>query len=364
MKLSTVNTTTCNEDELLICCARVALTADVQDRLEQILRKPLDWQTVLNRSWWHRIRPLTYMHLSAQQAGIVPAAFLELLGQHARELEQRNQNLMKMQRFVSSLFEQSSVQMLVFKGPTLAADAYGDLKLRECGDLDMLIRADDFPRVRQFLTENGFECLWDKADSDRKRQVFACEFRREGVELDVHWDLAPGWRNYHVDFDHLWESGQPFESNCRFTKKLRPEDAVEVLCMHGARHWWERLRWICDIAELVNRGSISDWDRVESTATEGRCHRSVCLGLWLAGDLLGARLPPEIHEKLDRSPVIKRLAAQVGVWLGNAENAAELRKLHDRLLFRLRISDRLRDRIPQIAHYLLTLPSRSLNWNP
>ena len=131
--------------------------------------------------------------------------------------------------------------------------------------------------------------------------------------------------------------------------------------MHGSRHWWERLRWICDIAELVNSGCIADWDRVEATATEGRCHRSVCLGLWLAGDLLGARLPPDIRKKLDGSPVIKRLAAQVGVWLGNAEHAAELRKLPDRFLFRMRLCDRLRDRLPQLAHYLMARPSRSVN---
>ncbi len=56
-----------------------------------------------------------------------------------------------MQRHVSELFEQSSLPMLVFKGPTLAIDAYGDLSLRECGDLDMLIRPDDFPRVKEML---------------------------------------------------------------------------------------------------------------------------------------------------------------------------------------------------------------------
>ncbi len=361
MKYSPVNTTTCTEDALLICCARVSLTDEIQDRLDQLLRQPIDWQRVMDRSWWHRIRPLTYRHLSDQKAGLVPTACLKVLGEHARELELRNVNLMKMQQHVAALFEQSSVPMLVFKGPTLAVDAYGDLKLRECGDLDMLIHRDDFPKVKQLLTADGFECLWDDLDSERKRQVFACEFRREGVELDMHWDLAPDWHNFNVDFNHLWESGLPFESHCQFSRKLRPEDAIEVLCMHGSRHWWERLRWICDIAELVNSGLITDWNRVESTATAGRCHRSVCLGLWLASDLLDAKLPSEIHHKLDRSAVIKRLAAQVGVWLGSAEQAAEVRKLPERFMFRMRICDRLRDRIPQITRYMLTLPKRSMN---
>ncbi len=364
VKLLGANTTTCFEDELLICCARVSQTAEVRERLEQLLREQIDWQTVLDRSWWHRIRPLTYLHLSAQPAGLVPAAFLDELRTHARELAQRNEQLMKMQRHVAALFEQSSLPMLVFKGPTLAIDAYRDLSLRECGDLDMLIRPEDFPRVREILTSNGFACLWDQVASERKRQLFACEFQREGIELDMHWDLAPRWHNYSVDFDLLWESGHPFDSNCHFARKLRPEDAIEVLCMHGTRHWWERLRWICDIAELVNSGSITDWKRVEAQATEARCHLSVWLGLWLAGDVLGANLPPEIQSELDRSHVVKRLAAQVGDWLGNAERAAETRRFPDRFLFRMRLCESWRDRLPQLAHYLVTVPSRRLNWNP
>jgi hypothetical protein len=364
VKLPGSNTTTCDEDELLICCARVSQSEEIKERLDQLLQKQIDWQIVLERSWWHRIRPLTYRHLTAQPPGRVPAAFLEILGTHARELEQRNATLMKMLRHVAGLFEQSSLPMLVFKGPTLAIDAYGDLNLRECGDLDMLVRPDDFPRVKDMLTSNGFACLWDQIASERKRQLFACEFQRDGIELDVHWDLAPGWHNYSVDFDLLWENGKPFEQDCQLTRKLSPEDAIDVLCMHGTRHWWERLRWICDIAELVNSGSIADWNKVEIKSAQTRCHRSVWLGLWLASDLLDANLPPEIQGKLESSPVVKRLAAQVGVWLENAENAADVRKLPDRFLFRMRLCERWRDRLPQLAHYLMTLPSRSVNWNP
>jgi hypothetical protein len=254
--------------------------------------------------------------------------------------------------------------MLVFKGPTLATDAYGDLSLRECGDLDMLICPEDFPRVKEMLISNGFTCLWDQVASERKRQLFACEFQREGIELDIHWDLAPGWHNYKIDFDHWWKSGHPIQPDCHYARKFRPEDAISVLCMHGTRHWWERLRWVCDIAELVNSGSVTDWEWVETTATAARCQRSVWLGLWLASDLLGVNLPPEIQSKLDRSRVVKRLAAQVDVWLGNAEHAAEVRRLSDRFLFRMRLCERWRDRLPQIAHYLLTLPSRRVNCNP
>ncbi|MCA9138717.1 MAG: nucleotidyltransferase family protein [Planctomycetales bacterium] len=364
MKSSSSNAATQIEDELLNCCARVSASQAVRQRLDELLRQPIQWQRVLDRSWWHRIRPLTYYHLREQPTSVVPTAFLEVLARQAHELEQRNVQLMKMQRHVASLFEQASIPMLVFKGPTLATDAYGDLSLRECGDLDMLIRPDDFPRLKEVLKSEGFSCLWDEIDSDRKRQLFACEFRRDGVELDIHWDLAPAWHNYRVDFDQLWASGNPFDSGSSYSRKLRGEDLLEVLCMHGTRHWWERLRWICDIAELVNSGHIADWKHLERQSTESRCHRSVLLGLWLAGNLLDAKLPREIRSELESLPVVQRLGDQVGVWLEKAEHAADVRKLPDRFMFRMRLCERWRDRLPQIAHYLVTLPSRSVNWNP
>lgn len=333
-------------------------------RLERVLQRPIDWQQVLDKSWWHRVRPLTYRNLSQQSSGLVPAAVLEVLGSQTQELEARNARLFEMLRRVCELFDQASLPMLVFKGPTLARDAYGDLGLRECGDLDLLIRPEDFEQVREMLGDAGFSCLWDQEDSSRKRQVFACEFRRDGVELDVHWDLAPRWLNYEVDFDLLWDNGTSVFSEFPWTRKLQAEDSLQILSMHASRHWWDRLRWICDIAELVNSGKIRDWDVVEAHSTDWRCSRSVWLGLWLASSLLDAKLPTEIRQNVDRFPAIERLGSQVNDWLRQGETAIDTRNLPVRFMFRMRLCDRWRDRIPQISHYLATLPSRRLHWNP
>ena len=197
------------------------------------------------------------------------------------------------------MFEAASVSALVFKGPTLAQDAYGDLCLRECGDLDLLITSDEFPQVEEMLRAHGFKSWWDREQGNR--QVFACEFERNGATLDVHWHLAPDWLNYRIDFQDLWTGGQPLLENGDRFRKLRAEDAISVLCIHGTKHWWERLRWICDVAELVNSGMITDWDRVEATAAETRSTRSVYLGLWLSprpprGESAGGR-PPEDQEQ-------------------------------------------------------------------
>ncbi len=356
MDVANVNATTRHEDELLLCCARVSPGLNAQTRLTQLLQEPLDWQIVLERCWWHRIRPLTFSHLRSQPVGLVPSEFLEELGFYVNELAERNQRLAKLLDEVTDLFENSELRMLVFKGPTLTMDAYGDPSLRECGDLDLLVHRDDFPRAMELLQSHGFTPAFDEFEGRRTQQVFACDLQRDGLALDVHWHLTPGWLNYQVDFDRLWENGLPLSAKGEVARKLRPEDSLVVLSIHGTKHWWERLRWVCDVAELVNRGKVSDWDRVEAEATRTRSLRSVALGLWLAADLLSAELPESVAGELGQSQVVKRLASQVRDWLGRGELGGESRRLDERFLFRMGVCERVRDRLPQLAKYLLSRP--------
>jgi hypothetical protein len=341
-------------DELLVCCARVSQNVETQARLSQLVREPLDWPYVLSKSWWHRVRPLVHRHLSSLPAELIPDEVLKELLNQATELAARNLRLASALTEVAGMFEQRQLRMLVFKGPTLSEDAYGNLGLRECGDLDMLVHPDDVPSVQKMLVENGFTSAWDQLE--RKRQAFGCEFLRNGTELDVHWDLAPGWFNYRVDFDRLWTAGTGLETSFTFARKLSPENAVLVLCIHGTKHWWERLRWICDIAELVNSSPGMHWDRVYAGAERANARRTVELGLRLAADLLSAKLPEHVSQHLNRSPVAQRQSSQVIAWLARGESGAAQRRLRERFLFRLRLCERARDRLPQLVHYLWAAP--------
>ena len=352
---SVVDASTSLEDELLRCCARVSPGKEAERRIAELLRQPLDWEVVLDRAWWHRIRPLTLNHLRAQQSvGTVPEHVFAELGEHASELSQRNRRLSRALAEVAGYFEDAGLSGLVFKGPTLTEDAYGDLDLRECGDLDLLVRKEDFPHVAEMLTSHGFRSSWER--DDVSRQVFACDFERSDATLDVHWNLSPQWLNYRVDFGRLWDRGAPLSASGQWMRKLKPEDAVVVLCIHGTKHWWERLRWICDVAEVVNKGLVTDWEDVERAAVHARCLRSVSLGLWLASDLLSADLPTEVTRRLERRSGIKRLGSQVRAWLGHAEQGQEMRKLRERFLFRMGVCERMRDRVPQIVQYLVARP--------
>jgi hypothetical protein len=98
-----------------------------------------------------------------------------------------------------------------------------------------------------------------------------------------------------------------------------PEDLLVYLCAHGAKHVWEKLIWIVDVAGLIHRHPNPDWDRVYELAVEQRCERVLFLGLRLARDMIGASVPYEMERLMDSDPESGRLAVKVIERLFNSQ---------------------------------------------
>ncbi len=128
-----------------------------------------------------------------------------------------------------------------------------------------------------------------------------------------------------------------------------------VLCAHGAKHLWERLEWICDVAELLRRVPLSDGDGLLERARALGAERMLLLGLRLAVDLLGAPLPERLQRNVAANPVVAALAEQVRERLfrhtpGALPDPWELRAFH------LRVRERWRDRA-RYVWYVVTTPN-------
>jgi hypothetical protein len=67
-----------------------------------------------------------------------------------------------------------------------------------------------------------------------------------------------------------------------------------VLCVHGSKHAWEQLKWVCDVAEVIRSHPNLDWERIFSNALNWRCLRLVYMGLSLAHLVLDAPLPEAV----------------------------------------------------------------------
>ena len=72
---------------------------------------------------------------------------------------------------------------------------------------------------------------------------------------------------------------------------MSAEDLLMVLCVHGSKHCWERLTWVCDVAEMVRANPELGWEGILDRSGALHISRAVLLGLDLAKSLLDAPLP-------------------------------------------------------------------------
>jgi hypothetical protein len=85
--------------------------------------------------------------------------------------------------------------------------------------------------------------------------------------------------------------------------------------MHGSKHWWRRLNWLSDIAALLHVYPTLDWPRIVQETDAWGIRRMVFLGLFLAHELLQARLPDNIWVQVKEEPQVPKLAALVQTML-------------------------------------------------
>jgi len=83
------------------------------------------------------------------------------------------------------------------------------------------------------------------------------------------------------------------------------------LCIHSTSHCWEKLEFICSVAEIVKSGKIDDWIEVEKKAGLLKCKKMMYLGLALARDLFDAVLQKDLDNRVSNAPFVISLEKQV-----------------------------------------------------
>jgi hypothetical protein len=338
---------TAREDRLVLCCARVNGTAETAGQIRTLLAHDLDWGRVRRVAGRHGVLPLLYRHLRATCPEAVPRAFLDQLKDYF--LRNTSRNLFLADKLLQLLraFEGHDIPAVPYKGPVLAALAYGHLGLREFCDLDLFVREEDLRKATEVLRALGFRLA---VPLPRGREA-ACAreagelplLHPDGTFVELHATLLR--RDFHFPLDRRSLERQLGRVALvgKDVLTFSPEHHLLFLCAHGAKHLWVSLGWVCDIAELIRVQPDLNWDQFFARAKDLRSERMLFLGLLLARDLLQAALPEEVvrRARADRTAhtlagqVSRRLFQDVDTAPGGLESA----------LFHLRVRERPRDGI-------------------
>ncbi len=271
------------------------------------------WEALLPRATDLAVSPLVYAAIRpyADRLGVPPAVY-QTLHNHYAENGLRNLALYQRLRTVVQGLQRRGFAIIVLKGAYLAQGVYRDPSLRLMSDIDLLVKPEDVARLRDLFHELGYapvpsaEPVGDAPHHDQ----FA--HPTSPPDFELHWSLVSAGQLFQVDHQGLWERAVKTSIAGLPVQVLSPEDMVLHLCLHTSyQHVFDRfsLRCLCDIQRCLRHyGDNVDWDQVCRRAAEWRCTRNVHLTLLLAGELLGAAVPPTALADLRPAEFDDRLA--------------------------------------------------------
>jgi hypothetical protein len=272
------------------------------------------------------VMPLVYRYLTSELGGTLPAEATSGLRRAFYGNSVRNLHLARELVRLTTLLEQGGVEPLALKGPALATAAYGAVTMRQFNDLDLLVRKGEVRRAADILLAAGYapRAGYRLADLDRPG-AYEIAMVRTGalMEIDLHWRLIPPYFPLALDSEDLWRRAVRIEVEGAPVRTLTPADHLLYLCAHGAKHGWQALGGICDLAELIRATSRApaptlsqsssqvpyiDWDELSARAEQAAAHRALELGVLLAHELLDAAVPAGILAAARRERAVVRAA--------------------------------------------------------
>lgn len=344
------------ETKLLLCCTRTCMEPKTAECVRQLLKATIDWNYLIQAASCHGTLPLLYRNLNKLCPDEVPNTTLNQLKSVFYALAWRNLYLTGELLRLLALFRNRGLRAFPFKGPVLAATAYGNLSLRHFGDLDILMPRENIPAAKDILVRQGYcpkfqftpseEAAYLRSHHDYKFVRF-----KDGLIVEIQWGVTQWSFPFPIDFEELWRHRKEVCLAGSTVFNLSLEHTLLILCVHGTKHRWEQLLWICDVAELINayRQRI-DWERLMKRARTLGGLRMLLLGLFLAHDLLGAALPENVLKKIRDGRHIKYLASRVQAWLFR-EMSQPVRLSDERPFFYLQVREKLGDKIALVWKY-------------
>ena len=268
----------------------------------------LDWEYVCRIARRHGVVPSVARYLEQNDELEAPDGVCERLTGAAGQIHRQNLQYAGTLHRVLRVFDENGVRAIAFKGPTLAAVAYGDLGLRQFGDLDFLVLREDLPAGATALESIEFERETDLGPYSIAELVrgtrgvetsteLAFVDPRSNVEVELRFTQGDRHGGGTIDVPALYRNRTDASVGGQSAPVLSPTDRLVVLSAHGGKHNWRRLEWIVDLAVAASVGD-SDWQVANKRASARDTHREFLLGVLLVTQLFDLEVPAAVAREL------------------------------------------------------------------
>lgn len=319
-----------------------ASCADWQEgvaRTQPLLDSNIAWDRVLRLADRHGTDSLLYQNLSRLHEA-VPSAVIATLRERYETNVRKALFLTRELIRIGDALDSLGIEVVPYKGLVLSEVYYGDMAMRQSGDIDLLVRRHDVARIKEAVGDLGYTtrvAISENAQEDYLYSGYEYTFDSPAGcnVLELQWALQPRFYAVDFDMDGLFTRAVEVTVAGRKLKTPSAEDLLLVLSVHAAKHVWGRLIWLCDIAQILKREELN-WDWIQARAKEFGVERILHITLLLTERLLKASIPNQMESAVRSDRAALAFVDEIEQSLLGGVHYEEPQISYFRLMMRLR----------------------------
>lgn len=288
--------------------------------MASLLEAGLDWDVLVELADEHGVQGLLTQRLQKTGFQHVPAKVRERLQSRMRAQLIFTLSMTAELFRVLEDFSKAGIETILVKGPLVSLLAYGDPAVRSFVDLDLIVRHEQILEASRRMVALGFEADVPEAAIVAGKIPGEYLFTRPGTKqlIELHTERTFRYYPKAMRIADLYTRKRQVLLDGRKVPGLSLEDELVLNCIHGTKHFWERLMLVADVAAMVARHPQIDWNKARKWAEEVGAARMLRAGLQLGAMALGAEVPEAMAEEVKRDGRTKSLCGQVARWLPQA----------------------------------------------
>ena len=296
--------TRCPELQFLLCCSHSELNKKQLILAKEIIEKKINWDLFTKLTLNHGMAPLVSRNVIKHFSKTVPEENKAVLRNFMIASTQSNLSLLKELINIFKLLTQNNIQCIPFKGLIVAQHIYGDFSMRKCGDIDILVKYDDFIKAKSIFLSQGFQQTLDEQDEFDYLQMGLFHDSRK-INIDLHYGIPP--KEVGIKASKLFTNVSYISIGNNNINTLSSIDMFLVLCINATKEYWNQSVYrYCDIHEFLKNNAI-DWDLLLKRANALKCKRMLYTALLVCRDLFAIPEEPDIVNKINSIPELKKI---------------------------------------------------------
>ena len=285
--------------QFIILCCKSDIDENDINAIQENVKATEHLEEVSILAYSHGVYPLFYHALINHASNLLDQETKDAMAYLHESIQVTNEAMTNELIRLTRLLKEQDIEVLSFKGPILAEQAYGNIAFRQYSDLDILCKQPDFKKIEKIFSKNNYKAQYSIDDlNDKTFFEFNndCPFynTENNIFLECHWDFFRKELKIPTEDFTPWKSSKLQNIQDKTLRTLSNENHLLFLAAHGCKHFFERIIWITDIDRMIRSDIDLDYDKLLIKAKKLGIKNILLYSLFLSYRYFKTPLPDDI----------------------------------------------------------------------